>query len=662
MRKKLIKTALKRIRNLPLRKLRHRFLFSMILLITFIMGGVFFLVEKNDRAVILMEGKKRAFTIASHLAALSTSSLLLYDYTKLEQNVDEIAEEEEDVLYTMIIDKQGKVVAHSSRDDLLGKHLDDPLSQKAFLSPTRLIQTYYDSETGKEIWDVTYPVFQNRGEKWGTVRIGFSTVALRAQITKNRRDLIILTLAAIIVAIGAATYLADRITGPIKKLAELAISISRGDLNQEISIKTGDEIQELSEAFNSMTKDLYANREKQKKLIHQLSRKNLRLRKEIHARKQLEEEIIKVERLRALGEMSGGVAHDFNNILGAILGRAQLLLEKINNPLIKKDIKIIERAALDGAETVRRIQEFTTRRADRSSFTPIDINEIIKDSLEFTKTRWKNEAEAWGIKINVIYDLGKVPFILGNPSNLREVFTNLIINSVDAMPEGGTIFIKTYCSEKEVIIIFQDTGTGMPAEVTKRAFEPFFTTKGKRGSGLGLSICYGIISRHQGKIDLETEVGKGTTFNIYLPITFSDVEKKLPRKITAEENISARILIIDDDDFIREVLADTLTRIGFFVEKVKSGARGIELFSSTGYDIVLTDLGIGDMSGWDVAGQVKEISPSTPVALITGWDTPLSEEEIHKRGVDFVITKPFKLEELKTVFFMALNNTRKKIH
>jgi len=626
----------------------------MILLITLLMGGVFFLVEKNDRTVILKEGRKRALTIASHLAALSTAPMLLYDYTKLEQNVDEIAEEE-DVLYTMIIDKQGKVIAHSRRDDLLGKYLEDPLSQKAFLASTTLIQSYNDPETGNEVWDVACPVFQNRGEKWGTVRIGFSTNDLRVQISRNRRDLIILTLLAIIIAIVVATYLSDRIAGPVKRLAEAAIFISRGDLNHDISIKTGDEIQELSEAFNRMTKEISSNREKQKKLIKQLSRKNIRLRREMQTRKQLEEEIIKVERLRALGEMSGGVAHDFNNILGAILGRAQLLLERITDPLIKKGIKVIEKAALDGAETVRRIQEFTRVKADINSFTPANVNELIRDSLEFTRIRWKNEADAKDINIQVICDLKEVPYIMGDPSGLREVFTNLIINSVDAMPEGGTIFIKTFFAEKEVIVIFRDTGVGMEREVKKRAFDPFFTTKGRKGSGLGLSICYGIISRHQGTIDLESRASKGTTITIHLPVSSTEKEKQVYREVPVTEAISAEILVIDDDAFIREVLSDTLSGTGCKVEKAESGSKGIELFSSCRYDIVLTDLGIGDISGWDVARQIKEISPSTPVVMMTGWGAQLSEEEIHSKGVDFVIAKPFRLEELKRLILKALS-------
>ncbi|NIQ17346.1 MAG: HAMP domain-containing protein, partial [Candidatus Aenigmarchaeota archaeon] len=232
--------------------------------------------------------------------------------------------------------------------------------------------------------------------KWGFVRIGFSKGKLKAEIARHRSNLVILALVAVLLAGVAATLLAERISGPLRKLTQSALAISKGDLQQEISLHTGDEIEELAETFNKMTGELKLNRDEQKKLIQKLSENNRLLKQEIATREQLEEELIKVERLSALGEMSGGVAHDFNNILGAVLGRAQLLLEKVDDPKIREGIEIIEKAALDGAETVRRIQEFTRVRSDSSAFVLMDINQVISDSVEFTRTRWKEEAEAWG--------------------------------------------------------------------------------------------------------------------------------------------------------------------------------------------------------------------------------------------------------------------------
>jgi signal transduction histidine kinase/ActR/RegA family two-component response regulator len=632
--------------------LRGRFFRSMILIIIIVMGGVFIVVEKNNRDVILMEGKKRAFSNALYLASLSRAPLLMYDYTKLEQNVDEVAKEA-DVVYAMILDRNGSVLAHSNRDDLIGRILDDPLSLRAASSKEHLIQDYESPETGEDIWDVTCPIFQGQEEKWGMVRIGFSKEKLKAEIARNRSNLVILSLVAVLLAGIAATILSERIAGPIRTLSARVLSISKGDLHQEISLHTGDEIEELADTFNKMTGELKLKRDEQKMFIQKLSENNQRLMEEIDARKLLEEELINAERLRALGEMSGGVAHDFNNILGAILGRAQLLLEKVKNQDMKDGIAIIEKAALDGAETVRRIQEFTRVRVDNRTFSALDINQVISDSIEFTRTRWKNETEAWGRPVEMQCDFGKIPQMMGDPSGLREVFTNLIINAVDAMPKGGTINISTSVDGDHVLIRVKDSGIGMSGEVQKRTFDPFFTTKGTRGSGLGLSICYGIVSRHDGDIKVNSEIGRGTTFTIRLPLGLPG-ETPAERKAMQQSEIRARILVVDDDEMMRAVLTDILIQSGCHVDEVAFGREGIELFNQDEYDMVLTDLGLEDMSGWDVAMKVKGRSPSTPVALITGWGMQLSEEETHSRGVDFVVSKPFRLEELRSIINKGL--------
>jgi signal transduction histidine kinase/ActR/RegA family two-component response regulator len=621
------------------------------------MTGVFIIVEKSNRTVILTEGKKRGLSNTLYLAALSTAPLLMYDYTKLEQNVDEVAKEP-DVVYAIIFDKNGKVTAHSSRDDFIGQILEDQISRSAAASTSQMIQVTYNQITGEEIWDITYPIYQN-GMKWGFVRIGFSTKTLYAEISRNRRALAILSLVAILIAGIAATLVANRISGPIRKLSEGAISISRGNLDQEINIHTGDEIEELSETFNEMTRELSKNRDKQKRLIRQLSRKNVLLRKEITTRERLEEEIIKIERMRALGEMSGGVAHDFNNILGAILGRAQLLLEKIDNPGVRKSIQVIEKAALDGAETVRRIQEFTRVRADSRLFIQLNINEIVKDVIEFTRTRWKNESQARGVNITVQTNFTEIPLMMGDPSGLREVFTNLIINAVDAMPEGGKIMIETNREDDSAVIRVSDTGIGMSSAAQKRIFEPFFTTKGKSGNGLGLAMCYGIISRHKGRIFVDSEEGVGSTFTIRLPVNLPG-EKDEPQMNLSSEVVPAKILIIDDDEAMRSVLSDILVQSGCIVEKADSGKEGLERFAFKNYDIVLSDLGMEGMTGWEVASYVKERAPSTTVALITGWGTQLDEKTLRIKGVDFVVSKPFRISEVKQLINQAMAMKKKE--
>jgi len=256
-------------------------------------------------------------------------------------------------------------------------------------------------------------------------------------------------------------------------------------------------------------------------------------------KKEMEYKLLQAEKLKSLGELAGGVAHDFNNILAAILGRAQLLQMYIDQPAgkqekrksvmeMKKGLDIIEKAAQDGAETVRRIQEFSRKRTDDRYFTQVNINELIEHVLEFTRVRWKDEAESKGIKIQVKKGFSPLPLITGSASELREVFTNLINNAIDALPQGGQIKVKTFKRDSYIFIKMEDNGIGILKEMKDRIFDPFFTSKGPQSTGLGLSVSYGIINRHRGTITVDTAKDKGTAFTISLPI--SEENKKKERR------------------------------------------------------------------------------------------------------------------------------------
>jgi len=250
--------------------------------------------------------------------------------------------------------------------------------------------------------------------------------------------------------------------------------------------------------------------------------------KDITDKKRLEERLIQSEKLRALGEMAAGVAHDLNNVLGAILGRAQLiqlgLMRKkrdcgeIFDETIHKELGIIEQAAKDGAHTIKKIQEFSRPKTDETLFALLNVNELLEEAIELMKTKIKDEAEEKGIQIQVQTIKGEVCWVMGNSDELQEVLLNLVLNSIDAMPKGGTITFKTKRVNGYVFIEVSDDGIGIPEPIRHRVFDPFFTTKGVQRSGLGLSISYGIIHRHQGEIQVESQEGIGTTFMIKLPI------------------------------------------------------------------------------------------------------------------------------------------------
>lgn len=360
-----------------------------------------------------------------------------------------------------------------------------------------------------------------------------------------------------------------------------------------------------------------------------------------------QDQLIKSEKLRALGEMSAGVAHDFNNMLGAILGRAQLMKTQLFEPSVLRGLDIIEKAAIDGAATVRRLQDFTRKRTDEV-FKRIDLIQVIEDTLSMTRTRWETSAHVSGIQYTVTTQYDTVQPTAGESSELIEVFTNIIFNALDAMPSGGKIHIHVGMEHDRLFASVTDTGRGMTEDVRRRVFDPFFTTKGVKGNGLGMSVAYGIINRHKGEIEIESQVGKGTTVRICLPVNLDAVLEAVEDAVLPQKK-TARFLIVDDEDPIRNLLAEMLVGQGHEVFTASGGREGLEIFRSHTPDLVITDLGMPEVSGWEVATGVKALDPSTRVILMTGWGITLDKERARERGVDVVLSKPFQIGEIQKV-------------
>jgi len=377
----------------------------------------------------------------------------------------------------------------------------------------------------------------------------------------------------------------------------------------------------------------------------------LLISRDITQQKMLQESAARSDKLRALGELASGVAHDFNNVLAVILARAQLLQTQVSDERLKRNLDVIARAAIDGSNTIKRIQNYARLRNDHN-FTLIDLNQLILDTVDMTRTHWKDNAELAGKKIKLETDLTGEIAIEGDPSELREVLINLIINAVDAMPSGGKIQIKTEQRGDKAIITLSDTGEGIPEEIKNRIFDPFFTTKGAKGTGLGLSVSYGIISRHNGQIAVESKLGCGATFTITLPIKDRVIEQE--DKVDVKRSGLARILIIDDEESVREVLADILDLEGHRITCAEDGPTGLKLIKENEFDLVLTDLGMPGMNGWEVARSIKKIRPYLPVTLSTGWGVEIDPEITRENGVDFVLNKPFKIDDVLNVIADAL--------
>ena len=369
-------------------------------------------------------------------------------------------------------------------------------------------------------------------------------------------------------------------------------------------------------------------------------------RRAYHELREAQSQLVQSAKLNALGEMAGGVAHDFNNILAAILGRTQLLLQGVSDPSERRQLEVIERAALDGAQAVRRVQEFTRVRQDEH-FEALDVREVLQGVLELTRPAWEAESKRRGVTLTAVLDLRAGQLVAGNGSELREVFTNLVLNALDAMPWGGTLTLSSADADGEVCIRVTDTGVGMDAETRSRVFDPFFTTKLVKGTGLGLSVAYGIITRHHGRIEVASEPGRGSVFGVWLPA--APASQAGPVTPTDEPLPRLRVLAVDDEEPVLQVLGDLLTMLGQDVEIALGGAAGLERYAPERFDAVFTDLGMPDVNGWEVVRTVKTRSPETPVVIVTGWGAQIETRALSARGADFVIPKPFSLEDVRGV-------------
>ena len=364
----------------------------------------------------------------------------------------------------------------------------------------------------------------------------------------------------------------------------------------------------------------------------------------------LEAQMLQSEKLTALGQMAGGIAHDFNNLLQAILGYAQLMSKNpANVDIVKRGLDVIEAAATGGAETVRRIQKFARLRPDEP-FIALDLNQVVRDAVAITQPRWEERAAKGGLPLRLDQHLQAVPPVMGRPSELSEVVTNLILNAIDAMPEGGTLSLHTHVDRGEAVLLsVSDTGVGMPEAVRKRVFDPFFTTKGEAGTGLGLSVSYSIIKRHGGELRVESTQGRGTTFTISLPLGAASAVDG-PTKDEPVGTRRGRILLVDNDLQVLTILGEMLKDAGHHVLPMSSGAEAMRVFVPNGFDLVITNIGMTGMTGWEVVQRIRARDRAVPVVFITGWGLQEEDQErCRNLGVTTVLFKPVSPAEMHRV-------------
>jgi signal transduction histidine kinase/uncharacterized membrane protein affecting hemolysin expression len=379
--------------------------------------------------------------------------------------------------------------------------------------------------------------------------------------------------------------------------------------------------------------------------------------------RQSQHTVLQQERLRALGQMASGIAHDINNAISPVSLYTESLLEREPNlsERARSYLSTIQQAIEDVARTVARMREFYREREAQLTLLRVELNRAIRQVVELTRPRWSDQTQQRGLMIDLKMDLSEsLPEIMGAENEIRDALTNLIFNAVDAMPSGGTLTVRTRRearagAEDRAVIEVSDTGIGMDEDTRRRCLEPFYTTKGERGTGLGLAMVYGMVQRHSAEIEIESVPGSGTTMRLSFPAhTASVVSTALSTYPTAPVR-RLRILLVDDDPVLIKSLQDTLEEDGHLIVATHGGQAGIDAFAHAQrraecFDLVITDLGMPYVDGRKVAASIKELSSATPVILLTGWGQRLIADNEMPENVNKVLSKPPRLQELRAAF------------
>lgn len=352
-----------------------------------------------------------------------------------------------------------------------------------------------------------------------------------------------------------------------------------------------------------------------------------------------QEGMIRIERLRALNELASGISHNINNRLTVILGRAQLASRTARDEGLQGDLQAITRAARQSAELVQRLQSSTACWVDRRGLPPVDVNALVREVAERTRAEWW---ESGGSSVTIVEDLADVALPNGSAEELQIVLRNMLANARDAMPVGGTVTVATRQQGPWLTVRVSDTGEGMTEEVRRRAFDPLFTTKGPKSTGLGLSIAYGIVARHGGDIDAASSPGRGSTFTVRLPTGSGHEAARQPATVADRK----RVLVVDDEGEICQMLTRLLSGEGYQVSVALDGRTALELSAEAGFDLAITDLGMPDMSGWELADALRRQSPGTRVLMVSGWELDVDRVSLAEYNVREVLHKPFEMRAL----------------
>ncbi|OGB93824.1 MAG: hypothetical protein A3H39_00460 [candidate division NC10 bacterium RIFCSPLOWO2_02_FULL_66_22] len=483
--------------------LRTKFILVVNLLVVLLVGSAAFLMELRQRNAIVEEVKKRALILARGLADASANSLVTYNYVGVEQSLA-VATRSPDVVYAVVLDKEGNIAASSVRSApiqwlLAGTDVTPP---PAGTDPI-IRQRRIPGSSDETVYDVWVPVaIEGSDQRWGTARVGVSLESMHQEIARTRWQIAAIGLISLVVGSLSSIVLAQRITKPLQALTRGVAAVGHGDLTQRIDIQTKDELGELAHAFNDMTAQLARVRD-------------------------LEERLRRADRLAALGTMAAGIAHDIRNPLTSILIFSQLMSLHHDDPDVRQKFDRVVPRELERVQGVIEDMMELARPA-ALNLEPTNLNEVLTQALEL----YEEQAATQGVKVAREFD-PDLPFCNADRKRLHRCFSNLLANAIQAMAKGGDLAVHTSLvsdvpaaaspsagapPDAMIRVTIADTGQGIQPDRLSRIFDPFYTTK-EKGLGLGMAITHRIVEDHTGTIDVQSQVGLGTTFTIHLPVS-----------------------------------------------------------------------------------------------------------------------------------------------
>ncbi len=372
-------------------------------------------------------------------------------------------------------------------------------------------------------------------------------------------------------------------------------------------------------------------------------------------RDKYDEYVKHLERMKVTGELASGTAHYLNNILSVIIGKGQLLQRKLEETPHYRDLDVLVKAALDGAQRVSRLQSYASKRDKAGTEEPVDVNQVVREVLEIVGPRLEQEAQLRGIHYDLEITFGDLKPTRGNAAELREVVLNLINNALDAMPRGGKLAVVTTQESDKLLLFVSDSGIGIPDDLRTKIFEAFFTTKGREGNGLGLSIVKDIVDRHNGQINIDSVPQRGTVFMIQLP-TVPAAYAPEPQVAELFEPLSCRVLLVEAEGTVRETLREMLEDEGCTVAAAAHAGEAVSFFKDNDFDVVMADLSMPKVNGVELARKLKQLNPRIPIYIITGWTENKTSLSDARGIVNGIIHKPFDIDLIRQELLRAMRS------